>query len=267
MKEKRTCPVCKYAIPDSARFLCPYCHFELKWMNDNKAIERAKKNFSGKTIINPQKTSLEKEISVNGEHKQAKYVYRWLWLSPFLTIPTLAILYNWEPGYELICSGSYSNCNWHLAGQITGTIAVLGSALWHLTLLKPSRNKNSFLVRWHGRQALALAGVRTAIPFFFALKDNIDSLGFIPILIFVWLVGTIWGQNQAKRGNCTLARWYGHAIELPGPPSESQDEKTSPTSTKDEIESLVKTLRFDPDTQARTDALLKLEALGVVEDL
>lgn len=267
MKSKRTCPVCKQAIPDDARFLCPYCHFELKWIDDDKAIENAKKNFSGKLRTKPQQSSLKKETPLNGEHKQAKYVYRWLWLSPFLTTPTLAVFSFWDPGYELICSGLYSNCDWNLVSQITGTIAVLGSALWHLTLLKPARNQESFLVRWHGRQALALAGVRTAIPLFFALKGDIDSLGFIPILIFVWLVATIWGQNQAKRGDCTLARWFGHAKELPGPPVVPREEITEPTSIQDEIESLVKTLRFNPDKQARADALSKLTALGLVEDL
>ena len=42
MNKSRICPVCDYEIPDEARFLCPRCHFELKWLNNSEEIERAK---------------------------------------------------------------------------------------------------------------------------------------------------------------------------------------------------------------------------------
>jgi hypothetical protein len=197
------------------------------------------------------------------EHEQAKKIYRWLWWSPLLTIPTLLILMSWNPGHEYYC------CNNAIEERITGIVAVIGSALWHLTLLKPSRNKENFFIRWHGKQALTLAGLRTAIPLAFAFLYGfeLEILCSIPILIVVWLVGTIWGQNQAIRGDCSLARWFGHADELPGPPVETQVETPEIISDEEEIEFLVKTLRFNPDKEARTKALLKLDALGVVEDL
>ena len=47
MSKNRICPVCKNDIPDDAMFLCPHCRFELIWLDDEKVIEKAKKNFSG----------------------------------------------------------------------------------------------------------------------------------------------------------------------------------------------------------------------------
>lgn len=47
MSESRICPVCENDIPEDARFLCPYCHFELKWLDDSIAIEKAKQKFKG----------------------------------------------------------------------------------------------------------------------------------------------------------------------------------------------------------------------------
>jgi hypothetical protein len=48
MSESRNCPVCENDIPEDARFLCPHCHFELKWLDDEEAIERAKQSFAEK---------------------------------------------------------------------------------------------------------------------------------------------------------------------------------------------------------------------------
>jgi len=47
MSESRICPVCENEIPEDARFLCPHCHFELKWLDDESAIQEAKQNFTG----------------------------------------------------------------------------------------------------------------------------------------------------------------------------------------------------------------------------
>ncbi len=93
----------------------------------------------------------------------AKNWYWWLWLSPFITIPSAIFIGLNEPGYELICGGNWRNCDYAFASLVSGLIAVLGSALWHLVLLVPALDKQSEFVRWHGRQALLLAGIRTAV--------------------------------------------------------------------------------------------------------
>ena len=187
------------------------------------------------------------------EHKMAGKVYRWLWWSPLLTVPTNILILFWDPGYELNC------CSRAVEERITGITAIVISALWHLVLLGPAINKKSLLVRWHGRQAIVLAGLRTAIPLLAVLLFGFWGLIFaIFALMLVWLAGTMLGQEEAKKGICSLARWFGHAKELPGPPV--------PT-TEEEIQLLVKIIRFSKDQEARSEALDRLETLGVVEYL
>jgi len=160
---------------------------------------------------------------MNSEVLTAKKWYRWLWFSPLLTIPTLVFLVLYDLGYELICRGNWQRCDHDLAYLVTGLIAISGSALWHLVLLNPALNKQNGFVRWHGRQALLLAGIRTAVPVAFLIYDYVEGgygdimLWSIPVLIVVWLFGTLWGQGQAKRGDCALMRWTGHAAGLPLP--------------------------------------------------
>lgn len=176
------------------------------------------------------------------ERKQASMWYRWLWLSPLLTVPTLIAFVSNDIAYSL-------------PGTEPEVFNVLRSALWHLLLLIPVRNKQSAFVRWHGRQALFLAGLRTIVPLYFVLKFGFwwDTLLLIPILIPIWFFGTLWGQNQAKRGDCSLARWFGRADELPGPALN--------------VESMVKIIRYSRDPQERQKALMKLKELGMVEEL
>ena len=62
MNQPGICPVCENEIPEDARFECPHCHFELKWLDDEGEIERAKQTFTGELfkieeiqIIKPEK--------------------------------------------------------------------------------------------------------------------------------------------------------------------------------------------------------------------
>jgi len=186
------------------------------------------------------------------EERKARNWYWWLWLSPLVTIPTLTILMLifslfYDPGRKLIC------------------IAVLGSALWHLILLFPALNKKSEFVRWHGRQALFLAGVRTAVPLVFGLVFGAEdeALLFIPVLIAVWFFGTLWGQLQAARGKCSLMRWFGRAEALP---SRVRAEEPA-QARKLDSEALVDIIRYSRDPEQRRKALAELEKLGMVEPL
>ena len=141
-------------------------------------------------------------------------------------------------------------------------IPVLISALWHLILLIPALNKESSFVRWHGRQALLLAGVRTIVPMVLALwDDDYYILSSIPVLFIIWLVGNIWGRRQASKGRCSLMRWFGHQIPAMEPEPAASPQLASPSDP----DSLVEIFRFSHDSQKRKSALEELKRLGLVK--
>ena len=47
MDQNRTCPICENDFPSQLRFRCPYCHFEIKWFDDEDAVAKAKRKFKG----------------------------------------------------------------------------------------------------------------------------------------------------------------------------------------------------------------------------
>jgi hypothetical protein len=154
---------------------------------------------------------------------------------------------------------------------VTFGIAILGSALWHLVLLSSTRDPQRALVRWHGRQALALAGMRTIVPMggtiFFALSN--EYIGVIVtffILIIIWSAGTLIGQEEAERGECSLARWLGREAELPPKPVKTPAavRESVPEDTLQEVDRLVAVIRFSDDRQLRKKALEKCSEKGIV---
>ncbi len=158
---------------------------------------------------------------MNPEVLGAKKLYTWLWLSPLLTIPTLLIVLWINPGYKLPCGGSWPKCGYDQTLMVSVAIGIFVSAVWHLVFLLSALHKPNEFVRWHGRQALLLAGIRTAIPLAFTYID-LAELSYsdyifwsIPVLIAVWLLGTSWGERQSARGDCALMRWTGHGTGLP----------------------------------------------------
>lgn len=172
---------------------------------------------------------------------RAKNWYLWLWLSPLLTLPTLAVIWLLKPGYE-----SFS--------------PILGSALWHLILLVPALNTQAPFVRWHGRQALVLAAMRTAIALVFGPILGQWPLAVL-VLIAVWFAGTLWGQTQIGRGDCSLMRWAGHEEEL----SALQRAEHEADTEEPGLERLVEVIRSSGDPQERQKALSELERRGMVE--
>ncbi len=200
------------------------------------------------------------------ERKKARNWYWWLWLSPLLTIPTLAFFFFNDIGYALVCRGP-QRCDWATAERVTIFIAVLGSALWHLVLLGPIRNKEHPFVRWHGRQALLLAGARTLVPLVFGLGFGIDfgALLFIPVQLVVWFAGTLWGQLQASRGECSLARWFGQEELLPVVEEATVTVASQPR--EQDVKTLVEIIRFSRDPAKRKWAVDELTKRGMVEAL
>jgi hypothetical protein len=199
------------------------------------------------------------------EKKKARNWYWWLWLSPLLTIPSLLIVYSADPGYEWVCTAGTRGCNWAAAERVTILVAILGSALWHLVLLIPARNEEHPLVRWHGRQALLLAGARTAVPLGFGLAfgETFATLLFLPVQLTVWFVGTLWGQIQAARGDCSLMRWLGQGELL----ASLQRAPEKDRAEEPDAEALVEIIRSSRDPGERRNALATLERRGMVEPL
>lgn len=186
------------------------------------------------------------------EERTARNWYRWLWLSPLATLPTffvfaLVVAFVME---AILRGGPQDD---YIMNNVVLGLVVWVSSLWHLILLVPARNTKSEFVRWHGRQMLLLAGIRTIVPLGFALAFGLEeelTLLAIPVLIAIWLVGTLLGQRQAARGQCGLMRWFGRADAQPS-----------------RVDALVDVIRFSRDPKERSEALAKLAELGRVEPL
>jgi len=213
----------------------------------------------------------KKEISMpaaqarksNPEIQTARNWYIWLWISPLITLPTLSLLLF----FAYLVDRSGSNF-W-----IVFLLPVLGSALWHLILLYPAIKGKTNFIRWHGRQALLLAGARTALALVAALTSNWMGSG-VPLLLgfllfLLWSAGNLWGQGQARRGDCALMRWRGHGAGLPRPLGweVASPESSTPSPGLEEIDRLVGVIRFNTDAEQRRAALAELERLGLVEAL
>jgi len=205
---------------------------------------------------------------MEAEIKKARNWYWWLWLSPLLTIPTWVAVLIIQPDYDILCAGP-GRCDYSLSEQVSLIVAVIISSLWHLILLKPISDKSKPFIRWHGQQALTLAGLRTSAALFFAAVFGFDW-GFLlafPTLIFIWFLGTIIGQYQASKGRCSLAGWLGRGDELAGykglkPPQKSDGKR----STRMSADNCVHIIRFSNNPEKRRQALADLEFWNVVEE-
>ena len=140
---------------------------------------------------------------------------------------------------------------------IAGYLAIAAAGLWHLVLLFPALGGQSEFVRWHGRQALLIAGIRTLTPLAFAALSA-AYLGYL-VQIVLWFASSLWGRQQAARGDCSLMRWSGHGAGLPLPV-----DLVPPASLADG-NALLEIVRRSPDPERRRVALGQLERLGWVD--
>ena len=139
----------------------------------------------------------EKELQL------AKAPYNWLKASPLVTIPTLFFIASIVAASDIFyyfCLGNF-NCGSGGRQAMEFGVGVLGSALWHLVLLQYALNKQSGLVREHGRKALLQAGIRTGVALFGVALDWLTEAGggfaciFIGILLLIWVINA----TQSKR--------------------------------------------------------------------
>ena len=86
------------------------------------------------------------------------------------------------------------------------------------------------------------------------------------ILFIIWIGGTSLGQDEAARGECTLARWLGHEDELPLKPAKTPEpvKESAPEEIAPGIDRLVAAIRFSEDQQLRKNALEKRYEEGIV---
>ena len=214
----------------------------------------------------------------NPDWKTARNWYLWLWLSPVFTVPSALFLYvALHITLELVCTYGGFTCRRALLDFMPSVMAVFGSALWHLFLLIPALDNKRLFVRWHGRQALALAGARTLVALvsvFFVSGDWawVTEILFLPsicLLIAIWFFGTLWGQIQAGRGDCGLARWRGREEELHKHPRAAPVSRSAlkPVERAKYVEALVNIIRYSDDAVKRREAVAELHRLGLVEQL
>ena len=211
---------------------------------------------------------------LRAEIRRASGAYGLLWVSPVVTVPATLYLAVTIGG-----SISRSNCangivSCEIINRVPLLAGILMSAAFHLLLLRPALDPTHAFVRWHGRQALLLAGVRTAIPLAAVLAFGFDypALLAIPALMLVWLVGNLWAQSQAAGGDCTLMRLAGQGAGLPLPIWQLAPAAPSPASkpigsTSSVVDALVKVIQNVRDAAQREMALAQLRRLGAVEDL
>ena len=74
MSESRICPVCEKEIPEDARFLCPHCHFELKWLDEEEAIQKARQNFTGELFTDGDSSEMGSRSNESNQLNGKYYV-------------------------------------------------------------------------------------------------------------------------------------------------------------------------------------------------
>lgn len=185
-----------------------------------EAAQNALSSHTAKASLLTKPTEAKRALSE--EVKLAKEAYGWLRLSPLITVFTFVLVF--VAAYSSLPSDNselYTSHPGLFSFYIPTAIAILGSALWHLRLLSFIRNRDSDFVRWHGRQALLLAGIRTATCLLFLAIDAVSGYALfywvILVLIFMWAFMSSWGNRQVEMGTCALALWFGREVA----PSES----------------------------------------------
>jgi vacuolar-type H+-ATPase subunit I/STV1 len=132
------------------------------------------------------------------EKKTARRVYTWLFLSPLLTVPVFI---------GALFSAYDSSTDGHV-------LAALIPLILHVPLLAGLTSKNGFVYR-HTQQAILLMALRAGTASLAATM--IDSAGILLFLLGnggLWLLGSLLGWDQVRRGECWLMRRKGETVEI-----------------------------------------------------
>lgn len=170
-----------------------------------------------------------------------RWVYRWLFLSVFFTVPWMAInLYNLSSRDPMSAS----------------ILGVLAPALLHLLLLTALDKRNVY-IRRHAQQAILIMMLRVASAvFFMGMMRPAETCGYVAINGFLWIAGYVWGRDQVKRGDCWLMRIRGETEGLPRPWAiEAPKEKV-----------IAKVQQSLEDAETSFDVAISLINLGLEDD-
>jgi hypothetical protein len=149
--------------------------------------------------LDPKPYSKEISFPTNAEKKSARILYAWLMLSSFLTVPLFMI--------ALFSLSSNATINERV-------LAALIPLIFHIPLLFGLSSKSTFVFR-HTQQAILLISIRAGLA---SLSVSVTSDSFVGILLFLfgngalWLVGSLWGWNQIRSGDCWLMKRKGHKL-------------------------------------------------------
>ena len=127
MSEGRLCPVCENEIPEDARFLCPHCHFELKWLDDEEAIQDARQNFTGELFTDMDNSDLA------GRQNESNRLNGWISI-----IVGLAIFIWWFSS-EFGLPGLFNDCwigGFCLVLMVPGAVSIIFLVVGFINLLK-----------------------------------------------------------------------------------------------------------------------------------
>ncbi len=156
------------------------------------------------------------------EMRRARSAYDWLKISPIVTVGTLFFIASLNIG-DSLCGSSIIYCGYSDITYLNFLIGVVVSALWHLVLLYYAIDKESGLVREHGRKALIQAGIRTGVAVFCVVLDwSLDAGGGFACFAVVVLL-MIWAIN-ARRSK----RW----VEGDSPPAPEESDLLAITQPK-----------------------------------
>ncbi len=134
------------------------------------------------------------------ETRLAKAAYRWLTVSPILTISTLLLITSLDFG-SAICENSPLICDSNARTYIGIAIGIIVSACWHLILLQYVNNQESEFVRRHGGRALTHAGIRTGIALIGLGLDWSTSAdgSFSCVTVIALMIAWVINFSQSKK--------------------------------------------------------------------
>lgn len=140
------------------------------------------------------------------ERKNASRMYRWLWIAPFLTVPTLFFLYF----FLIFISGFSSNPD----SAVMTYIVIAATATWHFILVFKVAKRTSKFERWHGRQALFLTFLHILLTTLFIDFGQMELINeaLIILILSLFLLASIgggWGQTEVNNGISSFMRWFG----------------------------------------------------------